>query len=128
MRQTETLNPARCAYCRNYVGSSKHRAGKEERQGSVGTVSSAGEDRVSSHQRGWVGRGSRWHLLLQPAACVGISGRPSREQGKAALILEALNLPLPTAEAEHTQRVRTWDDAAPGGLTRAVSLRREGLK
>lgn len=53
-------------------------------------------------------------MLLQPAARVGMGRRASRQQGKAALILEALNMPLPTAEAENAQRVRKWEGAAPG--------------
>ena len=74
-----------------------------------------GERKLQPKRRGWAWLGSWRHSLLQPLALPGMGRRPSSQQGKAARILEAPNRPLPTAEAEHAQRVRNWDRAAPGG-------------
>lgn len=92
----------------------------------MGTASSAQKKKVSSRQRGEEGQPGKT-LLLQPGPLCSTARIPKWEKVKE-LILEALNLSLPTAEAEHIQTRRNWDNSALGDLMLAALTRRVGLQ
>lgn len=129
IRQIETGAHVLCIF-RFYIGSSKHRTSRKESLwaflGGNCQQCQGEEGKLQTKKRGRVSLGRLCCCNLDP--CASTRRKPDREKVKE-LILEALNLSLPTAEAEHIQtKNQKLEQFSIGDLMLAALTRRVRLQ